>query len=60
VTGVQTCALPIFVAGPYEMLKIEHVAFSRSVFAQGAVYAAEWLSKQENPGIYSMATVLGF
>jgi 4-hydroxy-tetrahydrodipicolinate reductase len=49
----------LIVAGPYEMLKIEHIAFSRNVFAQGAVYAAEWLSKQTNPGIYSMATVLG-
>ncbi len=49
----------LIVAGPYEMLKIEHTAFSRNVFAQGAVYAAEWLSKQANPGIYSMATVLG-
>jgi 4-hydroxy-tetrahydrodipicolinate reductase len=49
----------LIVAGPYEMLRIEHTAFSRDVFAQGAVYAAEWLSKQANPGIYSMATVLG-
>jgi 4-hydroxy-tetrahydrodipicolinate reductase len=49
----------LIVAGPYEMLRIEHTAFSRNVFAQGAVYAAEWLSKQTNPGIYSMATVLG-
>lgn len=49
----------LIVAGPYEMLKIEHTAFSRNVFAQGAVHAAEWLSKQDKPGIYSMATVLG-
>jgi len=49
----------LIVAGPYEMLKIEHTAFSRNGLAQGAVYAAEWLSKQNNPGIYSMATVLG-
>jgi len=49
----------LIVAGPYEMLRIEHTAFSRNVFAQGALYAAEWLSKQTNPGIYSMATVLG-
>jgi 4-hydroxy-tetrahydrodipicolinate reductase len=49
----------LIVAGPYEMLKIEHIAFSRNVFAQGAVFASEWLSRQNNPGIYSMATVLG-
>ncbi len=49
----------LIVAGPHEMLRIEHTAFSRDVLAQGAVVAAEWLSKQEDPGIYSMATVLG-
>ena len=50
----------LIVAGPYEMLRIEHVAFSRSVFAQGAVYAAEWISKQNEPRIFSMEDVLGF
>jgi 4-hydroxy-tetrahydrodipicolinate reductase len=49
----------LIVAGPYEMLRIEHVAFSRSVLAQGAVYAAEWLSKQNEPKIFSMQDVLG-
>jgi 4-hydroxy-tetrahydrodipicolinate reductase len=49
----------LIVAGPYEMLRIEHVAFSRNVFAQGAVYAAEWLSKQSEPRVYSMADILG-
>ncbi len=49
----------IIVAGPYEMLRIEHTAFSRSVFAQGAVIAAEWLSRQTEPKVYSMADVLG-
>jgi 4-hydroxy-tetrahydrodipicolinate reductase len=49
----------IIVAGPNEMLRIEHTAFSRNVFAQGAIYAAEWLSKQTQPKIYSMADVLG-
>jgi 4-hydroxy-tetrahydrodipicolinate reductase len=49
----------VIVAGPYEMLRLEHTAFSRSVFAQGAVFAAEWLSKQDEPKIFSMADVLG-
>jgi 4-hydroxy-tetrahydrodipicolinate reductase len=49
----------LIVAGPYEMLRIEHTAFSRNVFAQGAVYAAEWLSKQSEPKVFSMADVLG-
>jgi len=49
----------IIVAGPNEMLRIEHIAFSRNVFAQGAVLAADWISKQTEPKIYSMADVLG-
>jgi len=49
----------VIVAGPYEMLKIEHIAFSRSVFAQGAVYAAEWISRQSEPKIFTMEDVLG-
>jgi 4-hydroxy-tetrahydrodipicolinate reductase len=49
----------LIVAGPYEMLRIEHTAFSRNVFAQGAVYAAEWLSTQNEPKIFSMLDVLG-
>jgi 4-hydroxy-tetrahydrodipicolinate reductase len=49
----------LIVAGPYEMLKIEHVAFSRSAFAQGAIYAAEWISSQTQPKIFSMEDVLG-
>ncbi len=49
----------IIVAGPNEMLRIEHTAFSRNVFAQGAVIAAEWLSKRTDAKIYTMADVLG-
>jgi 4-hydroxy-tetrahydrodipicolinate reductase len=49
----------IIVAGPHEMLRIEHTAFSRSALAQGAVYAVEWLSRQTQPRIFSMEDVLG-
>jgi 4-hydroxy-tetrahydrodipicolinate reductase len=49
----------LIVAGPYEMLRIEHTAFSRNVFAQGAIFAAEWLSRQNEPKIFSMSDVLG-
>ena len=48
----------IVAAGPHEMLSIEHLSFSRSVFAQGALIAAEWLMKQPNPGVYSLDDVL--
>jgi len=49
----------LIIAGPYEMLKLEHTAFSRDVFAQGAVYAAEWLSHQTKKTIFNMEHVLG-
>ncbi len=49
----------LIVAGPNEILRIEHTSFTRDVFAQGAVHAAEWLSKQSEPKVYSMADVLG-
>jgi len=49
----------IIIAGPHEMIRIEHVAFSRRVFAQGALYAAEWVYRQKKPGVYSMDDVLG-
>jgi hypothetical protein len=40
------------------MLRIEHTAFSRDALAQGAIYAAVWLSKQKTPKVYNMADVL--
>jgi len=63
ITALRVGGVPgihdLIVAGPYEMLRIEHTAFSRSVFAQGAVYAAEWISKQQEARIFSMEDVLG-
>ncbi len=63
ITALRAGGVPgihdLVVAGQYEMLRIEHTAFSRNVFAQGAVYAAEWLSKQTMPKVFSMADVLG-
>jgi 4-hydroxy-tetrahydrodipicolinate reductase len=63
ITSLRAGGVPgihdLIVAGPYEMLRIEHTAFSRNVFAQGAVYAAEWLSKQKEHKVFSMADVLG-
>jgi len=49
----------LIIAGPHEMIRVEHTAFSRRVFAQGALYAAEWVCKQTKPGVYSMDDVLG-
>ncbi|MCW4047324.1 MAG: 4-hydroxy-tetrahydrodipicolinate reductase [Candidatus Bathyarchaeota archaeon] len=63
ITALRAGGVPgihdLIVAGPYEMLRIEHTAFSRNVFAQGAIYAAEWISRQTRPRIFSMEDVLG-
>jgi 4-hydroxy-tetrahydrodipicolinate reductase len=48
----------LIIAGPHEMIRIEHLAFSRNVFAHGALLAAEWIIKQTKPGIYTMDDVL--
>ncbi|MCW4021344.1 MAG: 4-hydroxy-tetrahydrodipicolinate reductase [Candidatus Bathyarchaeota archaeon] len=48
----------LIIAGPHEMIRVEHTAFSRSVFAQGALYAAEWICSQTKPGVYGMDDVL--
>jgi len=49
----------VIIAGPYDMISIRHTSFSRSAFALGALYAVEWIMKQERPGVYSMDDVLG-
>jgi 4-hydroxy-tetrahydrodipicolinate reductase len=63
ITALRAGGVPgihdLIVAGPHEMLRIEHTAFSRSALAQGAVYAAEWISRQTQPRIFSMEDVLG-
>ena len=41
-----------------ETLKLAHSATARSTFAEGAVRAAKWLTKQA-PGQYTMAEMLG-
>ena len=49
----------VIFAGPAERLEFRHVADDRSLFAQGAVRAALW-ARDQKPGLYSMADVLGF
>jgi len=48
----------VIAAGPYDMISIKHVAFSRNAFALGALRAVEWVMKQDKPGVYSMEDVL--
>lgn len=47
----------VIFAGPDERIEIRHIAYSRSVFANGALQAAKSLAGKE-PGLYDMASVL--
>lgn len=48
----------VIFAGPEERLMLTHVAENRTIFARGAIRAAEWLIGKP-PGRYCMAQVLG-
>lgn len=48
----------LILAGEHELVRIEHLAFSRAAFATGALLACRWIAAREEPGIYSMNDVL--
>jgi len=48
----------VIFAGLDEVIEIKHTAYSRDVFAAGAVTAAKYLSGISLPGIYNMDNVL--
>jgi 4-hydroxy-tetrahydrodipicolinate reductase len=48
----------VILAGSGERLVLGHIAEDRSIFAHGAVTAAQW-GQGKKPGLYSMADVLG-
>ena len=48
----------VIFAGVDEVITISHSAYSRAVFAKGAVSAAKYLCKM-TPGLYSMRDVIG-
>ena len=48
----------VIFAGTDEVIEIRHTAFSRSIFAKGAVEAAKFLSGKA-PGMYDMQDVIG-
>lgn len=49
----------VMLAGASERLEITHRADNRALFATGAVQAALW-ARDQQPGLYDMADVLGF
>lgn len=44
--------------GRHEILTLSHEALDRSVFAQGALLAAQWAFRQKNTGLKSMKEVI--
>ena len=48
----------VLFAGPKERIELAHRAEDRSIFATGAVAAAQW-TKGRPSGLYAMADVLG-
>ncbi len=48
----------VLFAGIDEVIEFKHTAYSKSVFAKGAVEAAKFL-KEKKPGMYDMADVIG-
>lgn len=49
----------VIFSGPSERVELVHRAGDRSIFAQGALRAGQWLLSRPTPGIYSMQDVLG-
>ncbi|MDO4478903.1 MAG: 4-hydroxy-tetrahydrodipicolinate reductase [Lachnospiraceae bacterium] len=48
----------VIFAGNDEVIEIKHTAYSRAVFAKGAVQAAKFLAAK-GPGLYDMSDVIG-
>ena len=49
VPGVHT----VYFLGKYESFELTHRAFSRKLFAKGALMVARFLLNQESPGLYN-------
>ena len=48
----------VIFAGQAERIELTHKAEDRMIFARGALHAAAW-AREQRPGLYSMADVLG-
>ena len=51
-------SLQAFFAGNTERIELSHTAYSRELFAKGAVIAAKW-ANHKDAGLYDMIDVLG-
>ena len=63
ITSIRTGLVPgthsLLFDGPFEQVRLEHVARDRRVFAIGALIAATWLAGQTQSGVYTLDDVLG-
>lgn len=50
----------VFFFGEYDTLEIKHTAYSRDLFAQGALKAAEFLLEKDGPGFWNMDDLITF
>lgn len=48
----------VIFAGTDEVVELKHKAYSREIFANGAVTAAAWIAAVQAPGMYDMQDVL--
>ncbi|WFR56229.1 4-hydroxy-tetrahydrodipicolinate reductase [Anaerocolumna sp. AGMB13025] len=48
----------VIFAGTDEVIEIKHTAYSRAIFAKGAIHAAKFLTGKA-PGLYQMSDVIG-
>jgi len=49
----------VFFSSGKETITLDHEAFDRSIYSEGALTAAKWLSNKK-PGLYSMRDILNF
>ena len=48
----------VIFAGPDEVIELKHTAFSREVFANGAIRAAKYIAGITEPGMYDMSDII--
>lgn len=62
IASIRAGAVPgdhvVILAGPHEVLRLEHRVLSRTAFAEGALIAARWAASGRPPGLYSFRDVL--
>jgi 4-hydroxy-tetrahydrodipicolinate reductase len=49
----------LILSGEHDMINVQHISFSNSAAAKGAILACRWIASKNEPGIYSMQDVLG-